>query len=76
MTLRDQPQLPLSLRQRDVEGRFAAAHSFQQKFQGQGCLARTGLAFEQVHPLGVDTATENVVQAGIPGGNPRKLIYV
>jgi hypothetical protein len=76
MALGHQPQFALGLRQRDVEGRFAAANSLQQEFQGQRGLARTGLSFEQIHPLRVDTAPEDVIQAGISCRDLRKLLVI
>jgi hypothetical protein len=34
------------------------------------------LSFEEIHPLGINAAFEYVVQTGVPGGNPGKLIYL
>jgi hypothetical protein len=76
VTLGHKPQFSLGLREGDVECRFAAANSLQQEFQGQGGLARAGLSFEQVHSLRVDSAAENVIQAGISRRDLRKLLVI
>lgn len=43
------------------------------KLQGEGRLAGTGAAFEEVHLSGGQTSGENIVQADHPGINSRLL---
>ncbi len=76
VSLGHQTQFALRLRQRDVEARLASADAFQQELQSQRCLAGARLPFEQVHPLGIETASEDVVQAGIAGRDNRGIFVV
>src|SRR3982751_5769363 len=52
------------LREGDVEDLFAGLRAREEKLQGQGGLARAGLALDEIQPAGHETAPENVVQTG------------
>jgi hypothetical protein len=57
----DESQLPLTFRKGDVEAFLAAPRAFQKIVQRQRRLSRAGLALDQVDPIGVEAAAENVV---------------
>ena len=69
----DGPQLALALGQSDVEAALPEADALQQKLQRKGGLAGARAAFEQIDPIGIEPAAENVVQAGIAGRDRFRL---
>jgi hypothetical protein len=67
MRNRNCPQFPGRFRQRDVQARLAALPPLHQKLHRQGGLARARIALDQVHPIGGETAPEQLIQAGDSG---------
>src|SRR5690242_1087337 len=69
----DDAQLPLTLRESDVETRLAATDALQKVLQGQCRLPCAGPTLDEVDPIGVKTAVEEVVETGNTSRDPLGL---
>ena len=58
-----QPKLGLAFGERDVENLFAPLHAFEEKLECERGLARSRRAFDEIKPIGVKPAAQNVIQA-------------
>jgi len=67
--LGDLNQLVPGLRQGDVKALLSPGPPIEQELQGERGLAGSGLAFDQVHPVGGVTAVENGIQPVDAGGD-------
>ena len=59
----DQAKLRLAFGERDVEDLFASLHTFEEELECKRGLAGSRGAFDEIKPVGVKTAAQNVVQA-------------
>ena len=67
------PQLPLAFGQRDVKPLFAPSHAVEQELQGERRLARARPSFDQVQPVGIEAAAEDVIKASVPSRYPMRF---
>ena len=74
MSGRNDAELRLALRKRDVETALAVACAFEQELQGKRGLAGAGLALDEVHPVRVQAAGEHVIQPGYSGRRRGELL--
>ena len=65
--LRHDVQLALGFGQRNIEHALSVPHPPQQELKRDGGLARAGLPLVEIHPVGVEAATQDVVQPGAAG---------
>jgi hypothetical protein len=61
-------QLVARLRKCDIEAGFAKAHAFEQVLQRESGFAHARITLEQIKPVGGDTATQHIIEAGNPCG--------
>jgi hypothetical protein len=69
MATNDRPQLALALRERDIETAFFVSNAGQQKLERQGSFAGSRTPFDQINAIGVEAATEDVIEAGATARN-------
>ncbi len=74
--LGDEAQLPLRLRQGDVERGLAPAGALAEELEGQGGLAGAGPPLAQVKAVRVQPAAQDVVEPRGACRNPRRLRHV
>ncbi len=70
---RDQSQLAGRLRQGDVEHALAVAHAFEEELQGDGGLPGARTALVEIEAVGIQSAAQDVVEAGAAGGDARGI---
>src|SRR5690606_14591385 len=61
--LRDPAQFLLGFRKSDIQAGLTRFGSLSQELQRQRCLADTWVAFDEVHAVGWEPATQNVVHS-------------
>ena len=60
---RHQPKLGLAFGERDVEDLFATLDAFEEELKRERGLAGSRGAFDEIKPVGVKAAAQNVIQA-------------
>jgi hypothetical protein len=63
MRFADRPKLGLGFRQRDVQSGLAGACARKQKAKSQRRLSGAGRPFDQIHALGGETTTQDLIEA-------------
>lgn len=67
----DDRQLPLGLGQGDIEHAFTITHAAEKELQRNRGFARARPPLVQIHPIGVEAAAQNVIQAVAASRNSR-----
>ncbi len=74
MALTHRNQLVGGFGQGDIQAGFAPRHAVEQELQAERGLAGAGRTFDEIHALGRQAATQDVVKAGNTGGNAASTI--
>jgi hypothetical protein len=73
---RHQAELLLGLGERDVERGLAPPGALEQELERERRLAGAGATLEEVEPVGVEAAAQDVVEPGVAGRDARRVAVV
>src|SRR3977135_3101017 len=62
-TRRPKTQLRLTFRKSDVEHPFTSLDAFQEELECERSLTRPGRTFDEIQPVGIQSTTQDVIQA-------------